>query len=422
MKRNTMIASVPGDRTQPMSVLVWRSLHGALLGACVSLVHAAELAPAACPSLEAASTAWFSWDTQLSALPAPSVRHRIALWGDSLTASRDFLDAALEQQGIAAAAVQPSYIPAGIAVAGLRLPVKNACASAGWQSAFAHKEQAAGAGFSKGLVSMRADRPGETIALDFRFPTASTRVAELIVLYDKPHPDSALVLGVAVDGGAERLIPLSRSEGHRLRIRPELPMASLRLRLVAGSITLHGFAPRYQSQPAALADVMSLPGGLLRAWSNADARWFAEPAGAAAGYSLIVLEYGTNEGAAAGFSRDKYLAYLRSNLSRLRSFAPRARCVLIGPPDRGLAGMAGPPASLRYAMVHRQIALAQRQISPEFGCEFWDWQAAMGGPGSAVRWAALNPPLMQQDLIHLTSRGYRLSGRMFADALQINAY
>lgn len=429
MQPTAPIRPEPRTRARPMANLAMRSLQCLLLGAALCSADAAQPAQPAQPAPQRCaipgpvmgSSAWFDWDTHNSALPVSPVPW-IALWGDSLTASRDFLDAALAQQGFSAATVLPSFIPAAVAVAGMPLPLKAACASAGWRSAFAHKENShgAGAGFSKGLVSMRADSAGETIALDFRFPSPTIRVAELIVLYDKPQPDSALVLGIAVDGGAERLVPLSREAGRRLRIRPALPMASLRLRLVAGSLSLHGFAPRYQSKPTALADAMSVPGGLLRGWSQTDRRWFADPAGAASGYSLILVEYGTNEGAAADFSRDQYTAYLRSNLARLRSFAPRARCVLIGPPDRGLAGAAWPQASLRHALVHRQIALVQQLTAPEFDCEFWDWQAAMGGPGSALRWAAMDPPLMQPDLIHPTARGYRHSGRMFGQALRLD--
>jgi hypothetical protein len=92
---------------------------------------------------------------------------------------------------------------------------------------------------------------------------------------------------------------------------------------------------------------------------------------------------------------------------------PPARCILIGPPDRGIPGdgIANP---LKYAAVHRQIAMAQRQVGAAYGCGFWDWQGAMGGIGAALRWALAKPPLMQPDLTHMTAQGYEASGRAFA--------
>lgn len=305
-------------------------------------------------------------------------------------------------------------------VPGLRLPLRAGCASKGWQVAYAHKEKRAQAGFSKGLLSLSSENPGDTIVLDFRFSLPSTRVRQLTLLYEKPTPDSSLMLGVSVDKGDENFISLSRTSGSALRIRPDTPMAAIRIRLVSGRITVHGFVPLYQQPPAAIVDTFSVPGGLLRGWSNTSERLFPAPSEGAPGYSLILVQYGTNEGADPGFSDESYLSYLRANLSRLRKFYPRSRCILIGPPDRGVVGSIGPPGALKYSTIHHQIALAQKQVGREHRCEFWDWQAAMGGAGSADRWNKMNPPQMQQDLTHLTTKGYQVSGRMFAADLLLN--
>ena len=286
--------------------------------------------------------------------------------------------------------------------------------------AYAHKEKRAQAGFSKGLLSLSSENPGDTIVLDFRFPLPSTRVRQLTLLYEKPTPDSSLMLGVSVDKGDENFISLSRTSGSALRIRPDTPMAAIRIRLVSGRITVHGFVPLYQQPPAAIVDTFSVPGGLLRGWSNTSERLFPAPSEGAPGYSLILVQYGTNEGADPGFSDESYVSYLRANLSRLRKFYPRSRCILIGPPDRGVVGSIGPPGALKYSIIHHQIALAQKQVGREHRCEFWDWQAAMGGAGSADRWNKMNPPQMQQDLTHLTTKGYQVSGRMFAADLLLN--
>ena len=348
--------------------------------------------------------------------PAPSPL-RIALWGDSLTSAPDFVDAALDAAGIDAGAIQPSFIQAGVQVAGLRLPLKSACASAGWQTGYAHKEnpkkRQEPAWYGQGFVSMRSTTPGDSILLDFRSPSSAARVTALTIVFEKARPDGSLLLGVAVDGGAEQLVPLSRSSATSLRIVPDAPMAALRIRLVSGQVTLHGFAPVYREAPRVVLDSFSVPGGMLRSWAYADEHLFAAAPG---DYRLVLVQYGTNEGAAPRFSRADYLAYLRSNLGRMRKLYPQARCMLIGPPDRGVPGAAG-PAALKYANVHQQIAQAQKQAGQEAGCDFWDWQAAMGGPGAAARWAGMQPPRMQKDQTHLTAKGYQLSGRMFGQAM-----
>jgi len=342
---------------------------------------------------------------EAQATPLPAA-YKIAIWGDSLTSARNFIDAALKTGAIEK--TTPSFIQAGIKLPGLSLPLKQSCASAGWKTAYAYKEKGATPAFSEGMLSMESSTPGDVIHMDFRSPQPDTRVTQLDIQYDKAAPDGSLLLGVAVDGGAEQLIPLSRTDAGVLRILPEAPMAAITLRLVSGQIKLHGFRPRYQHAAKVVLDTFSVPGAQLRGWTYVDERLTQ----AAPAYDLILVQYGTNEGASPSFDAAAYAASLRTNLARLRHFQPRARCILIGPPDRGVAAGPGVPPQ-KFSVIHRQIAVAQRQVGAAFGCGFWDWQGETGGPGTAVRWMRSTPPLMQPDLTHMTARGYELSGRLF---------
>lgn len=378
----------------------------------VTTVNAASLQE--CKGLERRDAAFapnaFQWEVQSESHGlSGSSGFRIAVFGDSLTAARPFIDAVLDANGIRKTAALPSYIQAGIGVPGLALSLNAACAGGAWQIAYAHKENQPRAAYAKGFLRMHAQTPGDTLYLDFRFPQPSSRLKALNVLYEKEKPDDSLLLGIAVDGDEERLVSLRRSAGPLLQIRPDAPMSTLRLRLVSGQLTLHGFEPVYETPPAVVLDMFSVPGGMLRSVASLDPRYL--PATGKPAYDLLLVQYGTNEGAVKAFDRQAYATYLRTHLRRLRQFYPEARCVLIGPPDRG-----APDGSPQHALIHRQIALAQQQIAPEFHCASWDWQAAMGGPGTAARWAASNPPLMQPDLTHLTAKGYDLSGRLFAKA------
>jgi hypothetical protein len=399
-------------------VLIRQMLHGALLCAGIVSAQAASVGASgrcdpAVALAERGGTTQFQSSTQGGAsdpyTPAP---WRIAVWGDSLTSAPNFMDAALEASAVPKTSVLPSFIQAGMKVPGLSLPLRASCATNGWQTGYAHKDKRSVTGYAKGFLSMRSDTPGDAVFMDFRAPSASTRVQSLTILYDKPRPDSSLLLGVSIDGGTEKLVSLSKAAGTTLDIKPDAPMATIRLRLVAGQITLHGFQPRYQGAPAVVLDTMSVPGGLLRAWSNAGERFFS-PAGAPVPqYDLILVEYGTNEGNSPSFNSEEYRGYLRANLGRLRGFYPHARCVLIGPPDRGTLGGGGP---MKFANVHRQIAQVQQQVGRDFQCDFWNWQQAMGGPGAAPHWLRMTPSRMQPDLTHLTATGYAASGRMFGN-------
>lgn len=348
------------------------------------------------------STAAFTWTTQPEVQPAPAQpTYKIAIWGDSLTSARNFIDAALKTSG--SEKTTPSYIQAGIKVPGLNLPLKHACATAGWKTAYAYKEKGSTPAFSEGMLRMESSTPGDVMQLELR-----DRVTQLDIQYDKSAPDGSLLLGVAVDGGPEQLIPLSRTDAGVLRIMPEAPMSAVALRLVSGQIRIHGFRPRYEHAERVVLDTFSVPGAQLRGWTYVDERLTQ----AAPAYDLILVQYGTNEGASPSFDAAAYAASLRTNLARLRHFQPRARCILIGPPDRGVTAGPGVPPQ-KFSVIHRQIAVAQRQVGAAFGCGFWDWQGETGGPGTAVRWMRSTPPLMQPDLTHMTARGYELSGRLF---------
>lgn len=362
-----------------------------------------------------------AWKTQAESGESYSpAAYKIAVWGDSLTSSRDFINAALNSYGIRKESVLPSFIQAGFNVAGVSLPLKASCATKGWTVNYAHKESRDLPGFSKGFLSVSSETPNDAILLDFRSPQPSIRVKQLNILYHKRQSQGLLVLGVAIDGGEETLISLSKKSEANFQIRPKTPMSTIKIRLIAGQITVHGFEPVYQDEPAVILDSLSVPGGLFKSWSNVDERYFFSGPEQVLDYDLVLVQYGTNEGANFDFDLQKYLNYLRSNLSQLRKFYPKSRCVLIGPPDRGVTGRAQSFDSLKFSKAHRQISLAQKQAGLEYHCGFWDWQAAMGGAGAATRWARMNPPQMQPDLTHLTAKGYEVSGRMFATAFPLN--
>lgn len=132
---------------------------------------------------------------------------------------------------------------------------------------------------------------------------------------------------------------------------------------------------------------------------------------------LIVLAYGTNESVDEDQPIEVYKKQLREVLARLQRAAPGVSCLLVGPGDfpiKGADGSYGPrPRTL-------QIVAAQREISAEVGCAFWDALQFMGGQGSMVTWATAQPAMAQSDYLHLTRRGYARMGMALADAIMFD--
>jgi lysophospholipase L1-like esterase len=86
----------------------------------------------------------------------------------------------------------------------------------------------------------------------------------------------------------------------------------------------------------------------------------------------------------------------------------------VGPSDRGRE-----ESKKHFSVWERTqlVAEVQRNIAPEFGCAFWDWQQATGGVGSMIAWNHTTPRLSSPDLIHFTPQGYQVSADLFLQAL-----
>lgn len=127
--------------------------------------------------------------------------------------------------------------------------------------------------------------------------------------------------------------------------------------------------------------------------------------------ALIVLAYGTNEALSVKWTAEEYRAGLIEIIRRLRSAVPVASILLIGPPDcehrtRGR----------RLPFPHLdQVIEIQRDVAQANGCAFWNWRAAMGGPGSVRQWVQAG--LGQGDYTHMTGAGYRAAGDMLFEEL-----
>lgn len=347
----------------------------------------------------------------VAAYTAPDHKHtpglKIGLWGDSHTASGTFTDKLLEALRLPRAQTHPSFIAPTFGLKGIRHPLRRACLSDDWQLSLAFRSaHESPQAYAKSLAHLGTDNPGAYLWLDFRYPDAQTRLKWADIHFSKDQAERTLVLGIRVDDGAEAIVNLGPGSPQRLRVQGEQAFATLRLRVIAGQLRIDGIAPVYEGKTQVVLDVFSIPGATAKGWRVVDTAQLRQQDPLAVGYDVVMLQSGTNESLDPDFKVALYEAQLSASLTRLKTAYPRARCILIGPPD-----------AKRSSNTVRLINDSQYRLASAKGCAHWHWQKAMGGPGAAQRWLANG--WMQADLLHLTPEGYAQSARSMASVVPI---
>ena len=342
---------------------------------------------------------------------APEHRHtqglKIGLWGDSHTASGTLTDSLLEALRLPRAQTHPSFIAPTFGVKGLRHPLRRACLSDDWQLSLAFRSAHEGTqAYAKSLAHLGTENPGAYLWLDFRYPDAQTRLKWADIHFSKDQAERTLVLGIRVDDGAETVVNLGPGSPERLRVQADQPFATLRLRVIAGQLRIAGIAPVYEGKSQVILDVFSIPGATAKGWRVVDTAYLKREDPLDGGYDVVILQSGTNESLDPDFKVGLYEAQLNASITRLKTAYPRARCILIGPPD-----------AKRSSNTLRLINDSQYRLASAKGCVHWHWQKAMGGPGASVQWLAKG--WMQADLLHLTPEGYTQSARSMASVVPI---
>jgi lysophospholipase L1-like esterase len=129
--------------------------------------------------------------------------------------------------------------------------------------------------------------------------------------------------------------------------------------------------------------------------------------------ALIVLAYGTNEAGRKDWTLESYREMYSNLIARLRTDAPTAAILVVGPADRTQKVRKVGWQTMEKIEV---IAEAQRQAALANGCAFWDLRAKMGGKGSMLKWVAAG--MAQSDHVHFTGPGYRMIGdAVFRDVM-----
>jgi hypothetical protein len=158
---------------------------------------------------------------------------------------------------------------------------------------------------------------------------------------------------------------------------------------------------------------------------------------------LVVISYGTVEGFDDTLNIAAYEQRLLQAVAQIKTAAPEASLIIIGPPDAARmpafavttsSGMNACRALnqtelLRYErLIHKgDVRLARwhappklhevretlRRVAAHVKAYYWDWSKIMGGPCGIHAWVHSNPPLAAPDHIMLTAEGARRSARAF---------
>ena len=180
-----------------------------------------------------------------------------------------------------------------------------------------------------------------------------------------------------------------------------------------GAVRLFGVAVE-RDRPGVILDTLGINGARARYhlfWDDALYREHLTHRNP----DLVVLAYGTNESGDDDVPVELYTHRLRNVLSRVRETVPGASCLLIGPTDRPKKSGPRRRPRLRDRPRTLELVAAQRGLSEEFGCGFFDLVAFMGGPMSMVEWVSQG--MASRDHIHLSRSGYERLGQVLFHAL-----
>jgi lysophospholipase L1-like esterase len=295
----------------------------------------------------------------------------------------------------------------------------NLCRTKGWRADYVGHKKSRGDGlygFAGGSVSS-AD-PADFGWMETTHDNPEGRRVSQVDLFTLGQPAGGTLL-VTVDDAPPRAIPTQQIAlgllWHRL-VLPDGPHRVSVQPLGDGEVRIFGMSAE-RAGPGVIVDAIGINGRQARTWLE----WEPQMAAlglAALGPDLVVLAYGTNEANDTDYHPEDYRRELRAVLTQMRASAPDAACILVGPTDR-----ARELGKDTFGVWPRTapVTQVQREVAPEFGCASWDWQAAMGGPGSAVGWRLHSPPFMAGDLVHLTEAGYTYSAERFLFALEAAA-
>jgi hypothetical protein len=297
---------------------------------------------------------------------------------------------------------------------GMRSADLNLCSTEDWNTGFVGRQEIVDDPYyGLGMRSI-SDDPSQFAWVETTHSNPHGRSVSIFEVLTLKQPGGGSLL-VTLDDEESLLFP-TLSETHQLnRLRIDTFDGAHRLTLNPlgdGPVRLFGLSME-RTGTGALIDAIGIRGRTIRTWKYWDQTLFADMMDTL-DPNIVVIAYGTNEASDPDYSMEQYRTDLRKNLTMLQKSRPDQACILVGPSDRGKSK--GKRSFYVWSQTAR-VASVQREVAPEFGCVFWDWQQAQGGEGAMIAWRYTNPPLAAKDLLHHTPQGYVHMAEQFIKAL-----
>ncbi len=336
--------------------------------------------------------------TRLTAAQAENKPIHILQYGDSHTASDDWVDAMRKAFQERWGDGGPGFAIAGHPKGYRRFDLASAN-SAGWITEGGVGKTGDERNGLAGL-SMTTNRVGETVSLT----TSGDRLQLLFLIQPQGGSftiscDGETIERVSTDG------PLDTGV-HDVPTRPGEHTYSV---TTTSALPVRLFGWISEKNEGVTWETLGINGAQLRMLLSWDRDlWIRQLE--ARDPALVILAYGTNEALYPLFNPVTYRADLFAAVQLIHQAAPEAAILLIGPPD----------CDRRRPFPYlSDVIKIQREVARQTNCAFWDWAAHMNASGGRALWAEAG--LSQTDLVHLTGKGYRMLGDVLAHELLAQA-
>ena len=295
------------------------------------------------------------------------------------------------------------------------------------------KSAAANAQGPFGIMGVRVDSAAGNAWLRFTSVEGFFDWAEVTLLTGPENGTAA----ISVDGDV-KLVPTRSSTTAQTSIRVTAKAREIMIRPKGDGVISVLAVTSGTNSPGVFYSNAGLPGATAATIGKWD-EGFATADFRKLNPDLIIFEYGIREGFDDALDVSQYQANLKLAFDRVKSLAPNASILVVGPQDAArlpvFASSAGAHAcralsaqeSAGYAQMMARsdtrlarwhapprlepVRLALKRQAAERGAFFWDWARYMGGPCSIHAWTSLKPPLAAQDHVTLTEAGDERSAR-----------
>jgi lysophospholipase L1-like esterase len=122
---------------------------------------------------------------------------------------------------------------------------------------------------------------------------------------------------------------------------------------------------------------------------------------------LIFVTLGTNDSYYKDLDKNAFYDNLKDLIQKIKKTSSNTELILMTAPDTYYKNEKAPHLNF----VNSQI----EKVCKQEGVALWNWYKIMGGENSIQKWKTLG--LVDNDLLHFSSKGYQLLGKLFAEAL-----